>query len=527
MLDINYIQNAFENHFNVTINPNVFNAKQTLVNRFGFECKSFEIESKGLSYDSEYRFLRLLQRFNGMAYLKRAGHNEYTCFRYTKADINNWTYGTDNKKLSRVLSEVLECCDTLHDVGLYNLMKTQNQYGYVTESSYDYYMAEMPREIEYDIKAIGELPRAFTDNPLTMKPAQFIAWLSEQYKKAIKASCQTFHIDFRPLSCLIAGNGKDFGSCYGLECFPYQEGNCYNSSPSACAMSDRTAILYSLAEDGKSLKARAWIYFPDNDSISFGRLYGSIDRSICKRAAELLGFNTVHAESGISVYKIAQGNIYFLDSMSYCIGTTKLIYSSKIVLNCSCMQCGEYISSNTSCLCNECSGKVKYCAHCGHNKVSEENDIYIEGIGYCCEDCVRYCNDCEEYHLQDDMTDVGGSYRYRFVCNSCLSSNYVLCDHCDNWVSSDEYTYMDNLDRSICDRCLDEYTQCEACNDWVYSHETSTCNICGGVLCDDCSHKCKHCNDTVCRSCMTGDVCDTCYNEIEEDIDDEEIAIHI
>lgn len=516
MLSTNYIRNAFESHFNTTVN--IPNNKETLVSRFGNrEVIQFEMEQIGMSFNSHYAFNSLLKRFHGMQYLKIKDANRYSCFDAYKVDIDNFTY--KEKKLTRVLNEVLECCDTLEDVCLYQMNKHFLNNKHVPDYDIFWYKNTLPQNIGYDLKAVGPLPRNYQEKPWTMTPAIFTAWFGEQYKKAVTQSKQTYYIDFRPLASLIAGNGQGFQSCYGLDCFPYKEGCCYNSSPSAYALSDRTAILYSLADDEKSLTGRAWIYFTPDSSIYFGRLYGdAMTKDVCTRAAQELGFDvSAPMPEPCSVYSIARGNVYCSDSCSIAFGPCTMRDNDKMHLDCTCVSCGRHIKEDTNCLCDECRrGNSCSCEHCG-DSMDEDDAIYIEGYGAVCNGCARQCDDCGDWHLRDNVTDIGGSSRYHHVCDLCLD-NYSYCEDCEEYCNQDDYFYVDSIDRGVCSYCYrHNYSACVECNTIRPNEDMSTCTDCGSHVCTDCTILCNHCEGVFCLSCISsdGEYCLACQDELK------------
>lgn len=515
MLSTNYVKQAFESHFNTTVN--IQNNKETLVSRFGGkDVIQFEMEQTGMSFNSHYAFNSLMKRFHNMQYLKIKDANRYSCFDAYKVDIDNFIY--KDKKLTRVLNEVLEYCGTLEDIGLYQMHQQLLNNGYVSDSDIYWYKNTLPQNIGYDMKAVGPLPRNYQEKPWTMTPAIFTAWLGEQYKKAVTQSKQTYYIDFRPLASLIAGNGQGFQSCYGLDCFPHKEGSCYNSSPSAYALSDRTAILYSLSDDEKSLTGRAWIYFTPDQSIYFGRLYGdTMNKDVCTRAAQELGFDvSAPMPEPCSVYNIARGNVYCSDSCSIAFGPCTMDDNDKMYLDCACISCGRHIKEDTDCLCDGCgNGNSCCCEHCG-DSMDEDDAIYIDGYGSVCQNCARQCDDCGDWYLRDNVTDIGGSSRYHYVCESCMD-NYSYCEDCEEYTHIDNSHYIDNLDRGVCGYCYHaNYARCNECKEVFAIEDMSTCTDCGSYVCSDCMTVCNHCEDAFCPSCMgsDGEYCLACQDEI-------------
>ena len=114
----------------------------------------------------------------------------------------------------------------------------------------------------------------------------------------------------------------------------------------------------------------------------------------------------------------------------------------------------------------------------------------------------KKCEDCEEYFLSDEMTDVGGRYEYYWICETCLDEEYFYCNHCN------EYRPNGNL------------MHCDWCDDWICTECSFTdCN--NVTLCGDCYNNCYACEDCGCfidsdnsyRNEYDGcDYCESCYN---------------
>lgn len=524
MLNVEWIKARFEGYFDVEVN--LPDTKAALTEKYGSECLSFEYESNTMSDIANNNLYYMVRSFMGMAYLKVKDRDYYSCFEMSKVDIRNFTYGNEGKKLTKVLSEVLECCNTLADVPLYFRMRHELNYrGELSIDTAHYFDVVLGKDIAHAMRAVGPLPRAFQDNPLSMTPAQFTAWLGEQYKVAVKGQCTTYYIDFRPMASLLAGNGDGFGSCYGLPCFPHRESDCYNSSPSAYAMCPDTAIIYSKALDGESLTGRAWLYFTPDQSLYFGRLYGSITKDACIRGAELLGYDVkAIMYEPYSVYSIASGNAYLSDTLALGFGPCSADHE-KLLLRCTCISCGNrYIKSGSDCLCDKCKDHQDFCPNCGA-EIDESESVYIEGVGSACTHCASSCADCGEWYLQDDLHDIGGMNRYHYMCESCLE-NYSYCEDCQEYVSSDEINYIESADRQVCDYCMTHnYEQCNTCHEWFYNDEILSCNDCGDSICESCAQVCNHCQEAYCNDCMEdSDHCTICAAELVEAEEESEEA---
>ncbi|MCE5220109.1 MAG: hypothetical protein LLF98_02280 [Clostridium sp.] len=83
------------------------------------------------------------------------------------------------------------------------------------------------------------------------------------------------------------------------------------------------------------------------------------------------------------------------------------------------------------------------------------------------DDNYKKCEDCGEYHENDEMTDVGGSSEYKWICESCL----------------------------------DDYGFCECCNQYTHTDNMVRCDWCGEYICNNCSHEDNN-NTVLCESCI-------------------------
>ena len=430
--------------------------------------------------------------------------------------------------MGRVLSEVLSGMGTMGEIG----------YAYHTRAfntgalwyGLEIYTSHYKGRLNEYCARLGELPRACEGKASHMTPEAFVAWFMERVGKLLQTQKVSVTVDFRPWASIAAGNGHGFQSCFGVPFLLHQEASCYQGSSAAYAISPYTAILYTNEED-THLTSRAWIYFPKTDepSIAFGRIYGKhISPSVCKQIAIALGFDcTLDAQyPDMRVHEIAMGNVYLSDSISYM--SNHMHPNRYITLDAICLVCGEEIDAGRPCVCSRCENGYSTCEHCGRSH-DEEDMIYVDGHGMCCNDCARFCDDCDEAELIDNMTDVGGNNRYRWVCNDCLSNNYVQCDDCGDWINHnrEDYTYIESCDRTVCENCIDAYVYCHGCEQYHSRGDCTICDDCGDWVCDSCACVCDECGNTYCGECMrNADICNECFNAMEdENIEELEDAI--
>lgn len=114
-------------------------------------------------------------------------------------------------------------------------------------------------------------------------------------------------------------------------------------------------------------------------------------------------------------------------------------------------------------------------------------------------DNYKKCEDCEEYHHNDEMTDIGGSSEYRWICESCIDDYFccedcgnwyhndyaVRCDWCDNYIC-DDCAHTDNNNTTLCSSCYDNCTVCEDCECYIDDQNSYYNENDGCTYCEDC-----------------------------------------
>ena len=58
------------------------------------------------------------------------------------------------------------------------------------------------------------------------------------------------------------------------------------------------------------------------------------------------------------------------------------------------------------------------------------------------DDNYRKCEECGEYFPNDEMTDVGGRYEYKWICETCLEEEYFYCESCEEYRPNENIIYM-------------------------------------------------------------------------------------
>jgi formylmethanofuran dehydrogenase subunit E len=119
------------------------------------------------------------------------------------------------------------------------------------------------------------------------------------------------------------------------------------------------------------------------------------------------------------------------------------------------------------------------CADCGC-QLDEEDAIEIDGEIYC-RGCCHWCDRCDQY-VHEETHWVEG---YGYVCETCLERDFMYCEVCESYEMEEEMTLIECEDRYVCDDCLGRYySYCEDCGEYYPDDEM---NIYGDRhLCETC-----------------------------------------
>jgi len=130
-----------------------------------------------------------------------------------------------------------------------------------------------------------------------------------------------------------------------------------------------------------------------------------------------------------------------------------------------CACCGgtqeEMLEFKGKCYCSNCVG---LCSECGSLELYDEMfliNINTNGERYVCSDCLEkdnifYCNHCESYYSENYLWAY---YNGSGICDHC-SSNFSICDICDNVVPNNEIMYIERTNENLCPNCYEEHSHC-------------------------------------------------------------------
>ena len=143
-----------------------------------------------------------------------------------------------------------------------------------------------------------------------------------------------------------------------------------------------------------------------------------------------------------------------------------------------CISCGNHheVMDNIDC----CSSGER-CEHCGC-RIDREDVRWVGDYPYC-EDCVTYCDCCNEWEVNDRVTYIASEDRY--VCSWCLDEYYSRCEYCGEFVHNDDATWVEDERGYVCQDCLENhYFKCEHCEEWFRNYDM--CELDGNEYCESC-----------------------------------------
>lgn len=142
---------------------------------------------------------------------------------------------------------------------------------------------------------------------------------------------------------------------------------------------------------------------------------------------------------------------------SFFVGKHKDTKQDSIVVrygDVACPNCGnhnDFCSENVVC----CSCDDSFFCDCCEDRMNGESyEVYncwgdaIYVCEYCRDEYYSYCDACEEYHHDDNMTTTEDGYRY---CEDCLDTNAFYCDKCECWYR--DYERHNHKGQSLCSCC--------------------------------------------------------------------------
>jgi hypothetical protein len=338
-----------------------------------------------------------------------------------------------------------------------------------------------------------------------------------QYADAINPIVINYHVvlSVNPLDYLTMSFGNSWASCHTIDKankrgMPNSYSGMYSSGTMSYLLDGTSVVLYTVDEkysedeywSQPKINRQMFHYF--NNKLIQSRLYpqsndgdGSVYTPYRNIVQEIIAtifeipnlWTNKKGTSEICNYVWSHGTHYrdyqnFNSCNISLAKDTDITGTIKIGHNPICIECGNehHKQRNINC----CSGAEHTCTCCGYDLDDDEDEIvYVNGYPYC-RDCVSWCDDCEEYYLNDDVHYV--EYNDRYVCERCLRDDYIWCPHCEQYIPRCDATYIHSTGDYVCENCLSEhYTMCDECEEYfpvgeVYEHNYR-------YLCDSCAKK--------------------------------------
>ena len=307
---------------------------------------------------------------------------------------------------------------------------------------------------------------------------------------------RTAILSINPVDFLTASHGK-FDSCHDIN----KDNNfCYKSGNLSYAMDGVTMVFFTVGAgetaDYPTLRVDRINYHFKSGLLLQGRLYTdtrdnihAVSRAmVCKVIAECLDVpNLWTRHIKIDQSRITSSGSHYPDyvrtplgcTMSSLAGAT-LPENIEIGHVAYCISCGvEHRKENILDCCNTDSSDTLACEGCD-GSMHEYDVIWVRDCCYC-ENCTRYCDECERNHLKDDVRWVSSLRQY--MCDSCYDDLYIECATCDKDIKKDDA--HDAGGGYYCDECFrKEHTDCEECDEAFKDSELT--EVEGRFLCQDC-----------------------------------------
>jgi hypothetical protein len=134
------------------------------------------------------------------------------------------------------------------------------------------------------------------------------------------------------------------------------------------------------------------------------------------------------------------------------------------------------------------SWSYKPCCNCG-DMINLNNDDYLEkNDEIYCQDCFdesfAFCDNCNEYHLIDDVSYFENFRHGVSLCDDCRDSLLTRCDDCGDWVNTND-AYRTAEGDDICGDCYgDNYFTCDGCGNIYHSDYINSTD--DGCYCNEC-----------------------------------------
>lgn len=317
---------------------------------------------------------------------------------------------------------------------------------------------------------------------------------------------QKLILSINPIDYLTMSFGNSWASCHTIDKdnkrrMPNSYSGSYSSGTVSYMLDETSMVLYAVDDkyDGvdyeiqpkinrqmfhwgqdKLIQSRLYPQSNDDDSGAY-EPYRQVVQEIISQIFEFPNLWTLsRGSAAASKYITSEGTHYRdyarFDSCSLSrVKNTENHIIIKVGSAPICIECGcrHDITETINC----CSGTTHICTKCG--RLIHDDDTTWVGDDPYCENCVAYCEICDQPEVIDNVQYVEG---YGYVCNYCWENEFVTCEDCGRVVLDNESAYIEERDRYLCEDCAKEkYECCENCGTW---HPKGSLNERG--MCDNC-----------------------------------------
>lgn len=317
-------------------------------------------------------------------------------------------------------------------------------------------------------------------------------------------------LSLNPLDYLTMSFGNSWASCHTIDKdnkrgMPNSYSGMYSSGTISYMLDPSSMVFYTVdaSYDGDEYwtqpKINRQMFHYGEDKLVQGRLYpqsndgdGTVYEPYRKIVQNIMSIifdfpNLWTLRKGIepaSKYIITKGT-HYPDYIHFCNCTLSLVSDrpneKSFVVGAKpiCIECGERhdVEDNINC----CDSDLHTCADCGR-RINDDDAYWINGECYC-ENCVTYCECCDEYYRGDG---VWIECEDRYVCDYCADRYYTECEDCGEYIPDENRVYIDGADAYVCEDCFEaNYFRCEVCDCYHHNDNANTLRD-GRVVCEDC-----------------------------------------
>ena len=303
-------------------------------------------------------------------------------------------------------------------------------------------------------------------------------------------------ISLNPIDFLLMSNGNSWNSCHYIGDDSYNAG-CYSSGTISYMLDEHSFVFYTVdasycgdqIEREKKIQRQIFGYndevlaqlrlYPQSNDCGATMVYQDIRQIVQKVIADCLGKPNLWIRSKKATTEVIEHghnatcypdwyshnpggkhcSISTLKDRENGIESRKIVFGAEPI----CIDCGSrhYCDGSISCCDNDeyddeydNDDDYTFCDICGHRiHVDDANWGGRYGDVPYCDSCCTYCEDCEIYYPNNEVTEVDG----RYVCDDCISDgSYYRCDGCGVLHHSDYLIYDEETEADYCEECYDE-----------------------------------------------------------------------